>query len=52
MDIIDTDAMVLVAEEDFAMEKTSLKEMVEELKQFDLLTSATSSGRAKVMSTH
>lgn len=35
-----------------AMEYTSLKEMVELLKQFEEFTSATSSGRAKVISTH
>lgn len=52
-DIIDTEAIVRVADEvvPWAMEKTLLKEIVELLKQFDEFTSATSSGRAKVMST-
>lgn len=53
-DIIETEAIVRVADEvvPTAMEKTLLKEIVELLKQFDEFTSATSSGRAKVMSTH
>ena len=36
----------------WAMEYTLLKEIVELLKQFDEFTSATSSGRANVISTH
>jgi hypothetical protein len=52
--ITDTEAMVRVADEavPWAMEYTLLKEMVELLKQFDEFTSATSSGRANVISTH
>lgn len=52
-DIIETEAIVRVADEvvPAAIEKTLLKEIVELLKQFDEFTSATSSGRAKVMST-
>jgi hypothetical protein len=53
-DSVDTEASVRVADEVavWATEKTLLKEMVELLKQFEELTSATSSGSAKVMSTH
>jgi len=50
----DADASVRLAEEEapIAMEYTLLKDMSVELKQFEELTSATSSGFAKVMSTH
>lgn len=50
----DADASVRVADEELpvAMEYTLLKDMSVELKQFEELTSATSSGFAKVMSTH
>jgi hypothetical protein len=49
-----TEPMVGVADDDavWAMEKTLLKEKVVLLKQLVEFTSATSSGRAKVMSTH
>lgn len=51
---MDTEPRVGVADDDasWAMEKTLLKEKVELLKQLDEFTSATSSGRAKVISTH
>jgi len=50
----DADASVRVAEEEdpMAMEYTLLKEISLELKQFEEFTSATSSGFAKVISTH
>ena len=50
----DADASFRLAEEEAprAMEYTLLKDISVELKQFEELTSATSSGFAKVMSTH
>ena len=50
----EAEASVLVADEDcpVAIEYTLLNDISEELKQFEELTSATSSGFAKVMSTH
>lgn len=52
------DAMAIVLDPDeaalpsMAVENTLLKEISEELKQLDSLTSATSSGSANVISTH